>query len=161
MAEFKLNLEKGELLIGGKRSVFHCNHYNTFLQKTLIDAMGEKMAVVQISISEKINLEMLGKVTQDVDNKLEEIEEIFSNLGLGILDLSNIEQGKAIVDNSHYALNCYYKFGEQKGGSCLFANGYIQAAYQILTGERKEFVETQCVSMNPEKFENCIFEVKT
>ncbi|RMG32457.1 MAG: hypothetical protein D6732_13445 [Methanobacteriota archaeon] len=160
MAEFKLDLNTGELLIGGKRAVFHCNHYNTFLQRTLNDAMGEKMIEVQINVSERINKEMLMEILRDVDDKRKEIEEVFANLGLGILDLSQLDQGKAVVSNSHYALNCFYKFGPQGSGTCLFATGYIRAAAEILTDEPKRFIETECISMDPDKYNDCIFEVR-
>ncbi len=161
MTEFKLDLNNGELLIGGKRAVLHCNHYNTFLQRTLVDAMGDKMVEVQIKISQKINTEMLQNLTQAIEDKKSKIEEVFSALGLGILDLNDLENGRAIVSNSHYALNCYYKFGKQKGSMCLFATGYIRAAAEILTGDKKDFIETQCISVDPDKFERCVFEVRT
>ncbi len=161
MTEFKLDLSNGELLIGGKRAVLHCNHYNTFLQRTLVDALGDKMVEVQIKISQKINTEMLRNLTQGIEDKKSAIEKIFSALGLGILDLNDLENGRSTVSNSHYALNCYYKFGNQKEGVCLFATGYVRAAAEILTGQKKDFFETRCISIDPDQNEMCVFEVRT
>ena len=165
MTEFNLNLLDGSIKIGGKRSVFHCNHYNSFLQKVICDTFGIDGKRMQINVSKEINKEMLLKLkSEKPDNDFKEIAtETFRALALGLLDITDIGSGRAVVKNSHYGLGIFYKFGKQSSGICLYAAGFILAVKEILDGvelDASNITETTCIAMTDDIERACEFEVK-
>ncbi len=165
MTEFKLNIADGTILVGSKRVVFHCNHYNSFLQKVICDTFGAEGKIMQINASKKINKEMLLNLKAENPDKdfVELAEETFKDLALGLLDLSQLGSGVVKLQNSHYGLGVFYKFGKQKSGVCLKAAGYVLAVKEILDGSElsaENIQETTCISMTDTAEGICTLEVK-
>ena len=168
MVDYEANLEKGELLLGGKRVVAHCNHYNVFLQQTLTDALDKEMVVkVQKMASKRMYLEMFNSYfsAHSSENKQSIAESIFSSQGLGVIKFDDAisGSGKVKLVHSHYAISHFSKWGPSAEGICYLPAGYIMAAIEFINGKEmgiSNVNETQCIASDVDKIDECIFEVK-
>ncbi len=160
MVEF--DIEKNIAIIGKQMVVFHCNHYNLTLQRTIIDAIGEKGITIQINAAMRSTQQMLSNIDGDI--KQFAIDN-FSKLGFGVLDCSSLNEDGGIVKVpfSHYAIAWFEKFGPCKEAVCHFNAGYILGIINSLYGKNLNHTnikETACRAMDPERIESCEFEVK-
>jgi len=167
MTNYKAILDEGKLLLGKKRVVLHCNHYNIFLQQTLLDSLDKEAAIkIQKNASKKISLEMLIEyfIANATEDKLRTAIEIFSSMGLGKLNFDKVQDGKGIVEleYSHYGISYFEKYGPAKEGICYFAAGYIMAILSLIHNNDVDYTrvkETQCIAQDPDFHMHCIFEV--
>ncbi|MCE7737064.1 MAG: hypothetical protein GPJ54_19415 [Candidatus Heimdallarchaeota archaeon] len=167
MVDYITNLEKGQILLGNKRVVAHCNHYNVFLQQTLTDALDKEIVVeVQKRASKRLNLEMMNSYfeTHSSENKTTMVENLFASQGLGRIDFTGVSEGKGkvLLKFSHYGIAHYSKWGSTTEGICYLPAGFILASIEFIYGKSKDIsdvVESQCIATNPEEFEMCVFEV--
>ena len=157
------SIEKNEARIGKQLAVFHCNHYNLTLQRTIMDAIGEKGKNIQINAARRSTEQMLMNV--DKSERKSFAMNSFSTLGFGILECDNIskEGGNAKAPVSHYALAWYEKFGPNKEPVCYFNAGYILGIFNSISDlklDASHIVETTCRVIDPENISSCVFEVK-
>jgi predicted hydrocarbon binding protein len=155
MIPVQLHPEANLASIGGEPHVFHCHHYNCFLQKSISDqsALLDATTVLTQAAAEVVlpQLEALKNVDE---------EELFRHLGFGVLDAKKLtsEGGTAVVRGSHYALGWLSKYGKTQAPVCHFASGYLEAVARHRFKGAFTVKETACVAAgSPE----CRFEVKT
>ena len=140
--------------IGGEPHVFHCHHYNCFLQKAITDQapLFEVKSLLTQPAAEVVfaQLTALG----DVD-----VEELHRHLGFGVLDSSKLTAsgGVAVVKGSHYALGWISKYEKAAEPVCFFAAGFIEAVARHRFKGNFEVTETACVASGARE---CRFEVK-
>ena len=58
--EARFDAERNITTLGGRRIVFHCHHYNVFLQRTIDEALGKDAALVQRLAAKESARAMLG-----------------------------------------------------------------------------------------------------
>lgn len=160
MIEF--DITKNEATLGGQKVVFHCNHYNLNLQRTIIDAIGDRGVEIQIDAAIDSTMKMLENTDGDVKMMA---MEYFSKLGFGILECADINEtgGIARCPISHYALAWFEKFGPCKKPVCHFNAGYILGVFNTVHGKKldhRNIIETKCRAMDPENVAACEFEVR-
>jgi hypothetical protein len=134
--------------------IFHCHHYNTYLQAVIEDTQSYlDVSPILIESAQEVANTQFSSFFQteklDVDERKKVAEEYFSFCGFGIIDLKFINQDGGTTQSlsDHYATGWKSKFGvrpaDQKGVS-FFTLGYIigaiEAIYDLplgtLTGEQ-------------------------
>jgi V4R domain len=137
--------------LGGRALVFHCHHYNSILQQTIEQGLGEEANhLLSIAAQEAVRLQLPAlSRSGDRARVLETAASVFSELGFGRLDFSALSESGGIVSapTSHYALSWLAKFGERTTPACPFTAGFIAAAVSVafdLEPERVRVRETGC-----------------
>jgi hypothetical protein len=140
--------------IGGEPHVFHCHHYNCFLQKTISDQSGliDVKPLLSDPAAEVVFSELSALGNADPD-------ELFRHLGFGVLDSAGLSAagGSAVVKGSHYALGWLSKFGAAAGPVCFFNAGFVEAVARHRFKGAFQVTETACVASGARE---CRFEVK-
>lgn len=141
--------------IGGEPHVFHCHHYNCFLQKSIVDqsALVQHEALLTDAATEVVFAE-LQALGAHVDTSA-----LFRQLGFGLLDTASLDQhgGIATVQASHYALGWRSKYERSGAPVCFFNAGFIEAVARHRFGHAFTVTETACVAAGAHA---CHFEVK-
>ncbi len=142
--------------IAGEPHVFHCHHYNCFLQKSIVDqsALLDAKRLLTDAAAEVVYTELSAlKATTDT------AEVLFGQLGFGVLDAKALtaQGGNATVKGSHYALGWLSKFGKASEPVCYFVAGFVEAAARQKFGAAFQVKETACVASGANA---CTFEVK-
>ncbi len=142
----------GLALLGGEPHVFHCHHYNCFLQKTVADqgALVDAPALLTRPAAEVAfsQLQALGADRATVAS-------LFSTLGFGLLDLAGLtaEGGKVSMPSSHYAQGWLSKFGKAESPVCFMPAGFVEAAARHHFGGDYTARETACVAAGASRCE--------
>ena len=154
----------------GLPAVYHCHHFNLFLDQTVDDALGPeeggKLRFVAAREASHAFLRALcvrqGALTPV--EKLAAAMEAFSAMGHGRLEISADGNGGTVQGEFlHYGYSWSQKYGQRvrrRHPADAFAAGYAAAAVEVAYGlERETMVatETQCVAM---RAETCRFELK-
>ena len=132
----------GKTLMGAEPLVFHCNYYNYFLQKTVLldDTLGMDVVLQDAAYaSARAQLEAaaaeLGLTTKEDRRTL--AEHTFSQLGFGIVDLSEVGPGvgAARLPVSHYG-RCLRQAScaDFAGAQSYFDAGFVAAAADFIAG---------------------------
>jgi predicted hydrocarbon binding protein len=156
-AEVQFDAERNITLLGGSRIVFHCHHYNLFLQRTIDDALGADAVEVQRAAAAESARRVLGALLggngkEPVRARLEKAGALFGKLGFGLADITALdaEGGQVRLVTSHYALGWREKFGPATDPVCHFAAGFWAAALGVSAGLSSERIlvrETSCAAV--------------
>jgi predicted hydrocarbon binding protein len=152
--------------VGASRLVFHCHHYNLFLQRTVEDALGEEASrSLQRAAAAESARGMLASVfakESTLAGRLARAKDVFGELGFGLADESALSAngGRVVLVTSHYAVGWRAKFGEVARPACHFAAGYWAGALAAAAGLAPERVvgnETACAAMGAE---SCLIDIE-
>lgn len=127
---------RGRVTLGGEPLVFHCNHYNYFLQSTLLlDTSLGMDEVIRDAATEVVFSCLTGLGGELLSSRA---EELFAELGFGTIDLSSITRDGGLVrtPTTHYgqalvAANEGKSFASPQN---LFDQGFAAAAAAWLFG---------------------------
>ena len=136
------NYDLNLAIAGNEPLIFHCHHYNCYLQGTIEDTKSiiDPYPILINSAEEVVfsylkNLKTEYQLTNE--DLLKTALEHFKHSGYGLINtpnLSSIEKGNFELPYSHYAIGWKSKFGNRKEdlpGVCFFASGYLQALLAI------------------------------
>lgn len=161
--EARFDAERNITTLGGRRIVFHCHHYNVFLQRTIDEALGKDAAVVQRRAAKESARSILGDLyAKDggaaAGDRIKRAAEVFGSLGFGLADISGLSaRGGAVkLVTSHYAIGWRAKFGAAEAPVCHFATGFWAGAVAAASGfapERVLGAERACAVMAGETCE--------
>ncbi|UQA60679.1 hypothetical protein [Polyangium aurulentum] len=156
-AEAEFDADRNITLLGGNRIVFHCHHYNLFLQRTIDDALGADAAEVQRAAAAESARRLLEPLLgasgkEPVRARLDRAAALFGKLGFGLADVSALdaEGGRVRLVTSHYALGWREKFGPAADPVCHFAAGFWASALGVSAGlapERLLVREASCAAV--------------
>lgn len=158
--------DKNLIEIAGRRLVFHCHHYNLFLQRTIEDALPEEGPRIQTLAAAEAVRAILGELfaasSDGIGERLAGAAGLFSSLGFGHADVSELGHmgGRVQLATSHYAIGWRAKFGESHHPVCHFAVGYWLGALTASRGlapERLHGSEVQCAAAGAS---SCIIEIE-
>lgn len=156
MIAVQLHADRHLASIGGEPHVFHCHHYNCFLQKTILDqaALVPSRQVLTEAAAEVVAAELAALSADGAT-----VEALFRQLGFGLLHLDALtaKGGQAKVADGHYASGWVSKFGRASEPVCFFPAGFVEAATRHLFGGAFVVTETACAAMGAPA---CTFEVK-
>jgi V4R domain len=123
------------VLVGDEPMIFHCHHYNAFLQRSILDATYLDSAPVlrgaaaEVAHAQLSKLFQAGPVAGEAERK-ELASSLFRWAGFGTLDLGplNAEGGSTSTASSHYAFAFKVKWEGSKTPVCPFAAGWLAGA---------------------------------
>ncbi len=144
--------------------IFHCHHYNTYLQAVIEDT-SEYLNVYPILIhsAQEITHTQFSNFFKENDVELEKrksiVEDFFRYCGFGKIDLSGISEqgGIAIASSDHYGIGWKLKFGlrdKEKSGISFFTAGYIAGALEAVFNFPNgvfQVEQQECIAKGDEK----------
>lgn len=144
--------------VGLEPMIFHCHHYNLFLQNTIKDA-GELFDVDTLlsqSAEYVVYHQWVNLFGPPGENKISvaTLLEGFSLFGFGKLTLkdNSIEGGKIVSDYEHYSVGYTLKYpipSMDKEGVSYFAKGFIAALFSYIYNQplfSYKVTQTKCKS---------------
>jgi len=163
MAKFQANIgfleEEGLTPCYGEPMIFHCNHYNIFLQRTIEDA-GEYIPATEILtrgavVTAYSMLHRLFETNPDIrepQERLQVASDLYSLFGFGLLPIEDLSMDGGVVKTpvTHYSLAWQQKWGNREKPVDYFTCGYIQAALAISFYKPPGFYQIEqkrCLSM--------------
>lgn len=157
---FEVDMAHRRCVVGGEPTVFHCHHYNAFLQQSLQDAGFLDMYVVQLAAAESVAFTQLGELFQHAElssphDRLSFVERYFAWAGFGRVELSGLSEsgGEVQCPSSHYAVGFRARRGADVDAPvCVFVCGFIAgavaAAFDRPLGSF-DVEETRCAAVTP------------
>ncbi len=154
------------VVVGGEPMIFHCHHYNTCLQRSILDAEFVDAKPFLIGAADNIAYDQLGKIFNDEnlssteDRKLM-AQELYRWPGFGTFDLSSLDEngGSTATVNSHYSMGWTAKWGNSDEPICFFTTGWIAGALSAIYGKpfgTYTVKQTKEIAMGDEE---CVFVV--
>lgn len=118
--------------------ILHCHHYNTFLQRSILDApwVDSKPTLIGAGhevASAQLNALFAARPGLDDAGRRRLAEELYRWAGFGTVDLS-ATVGTIRTPNSHYAVGWRVKFGGSALPVCHFASGWLAGALEAIDG---------------------------
>jgi hypothetical protein len=146
---------RGLASIGQEPHIFHCHHYNCFLQKSIME-MNTLFDTADLLTSAATAVTFAQFEVLSPDAAL--ATELFSTLGFGVLDLSGVHEGggRATLSASHYAMGWLSKFGRADGPVCFFPAGYVEGFARSTFRRPFTARETSCVARGDAR---CVIEL--
>lgn len=155
--QIAFDADRNLLVLGERRLVFHCHHYNVSLQRTIDDIFGDDAAGVQVAAAAESAREMLSAIfggsSDSLEARLAIAGSLFGQNGFGLADLSALgsDGGLVTLGASHYALGWRSKWGPSERPVCHFATGYFAGALVAARGIAPERVvarEEHCAAVS-------------
>ncbi|MEN9223772.1 MAG: hypothetical protein Q6M04_15155, partial [Thermostichus sp. BF3_bins_97] len=152
----------------GEPVIFHCHHYNLFLQQTIedpdwIDGISILRTSAQEIFYSLLQEALAQRGTRDPQACFQVAAEIFAFLGFGRLEITGTAEGGEVkLYHSHYAEGWLGKYGEQVNRTKPIdhlAVGYAAALFDAVFGELGRYVaeETHCIAVT--QGEHCLIQV--
>ena len=149
--------------------VYHCHHFNLFLDQTISDALGaEEGNLLKIKVASATAHQLISNLVRlnNADTAMEKLElasQYFAAMGHGKLAISgNKEQGIARGEYLHYGFSWSQKYAQRINRldtADAFATGFAAAALEVaydLEAGSLTANETQCIAR---KARDCQFEI--
>lgn len=148
------------MFLAGQPAVYHCHHFNLFLDQTIDDALGlEKSRVLRVRAGREFSHQVIAAVAEQAGavsppERLQLALSMFRGLGHGRLEIdADANGGTARGHFLHYGFAWHEKYGSRvtrKHGADAFAAGFaggaVEVAYSLPSGSI-EVEETQCIAM--------------
>lgn len=124
-------------------AIFHCHHYNCYLQAVLLDTRDYLPEIQQVLIDSAQEIsytQFTGFFRQSVSLSIQEkkqvIEDYFRFAGFGKIDLERVQEegGKIRVSSDHYGVGWKLKFGTSKQPVSFFTTGFLTGAIEAMYG---------------------------
>ena len=154
------------MLIAGVPAVYHCHHFNLFLDQTIDDALGPKAGVeLRFAAARDASHDLLAALTarEGASTPVERLElaaKTFAAMGHGRLAFAaDAGGGAAHGDFLHYGFSWREKYGHtvrRRTPADAFAAGFAAAAVEVaydLPRESMGAVERECVAMRAPRCE--------
>ena len=143
--DYRLDFERGVMLVDEQPVVFHCNHYNRVLQYTIQNAVyvqAEDILVRSAAEVSYLALKTHFKTHPEmtVAQKLDYAAAVFCSGGYGMMDLSSLASVDAanitevLVSSSHYGDALCLNFEPPIVPSEFFDLGYAIGALSVIYG---------------------------
>ncbi len=137
----ELDRARRRMALGGEPLVLHCHHYNTFLQRTILDASYLDSRPFLVGAAEALARAQLASLLDAAGCKTEAertalAAAVYERLGFGRLDLSGLGPGGGTVQSpgTHYSLAWKLKFGPHREPVDHFTTGWLAGALGAVHG---------------------------
>jgi predicted hydrocarbon binding protein len=156
---------RNSYIAGNEPMIFHCHHYNTYLQRTLedtshyLDIYPVLVASAHALVYEQLDSHFFHKQISTIQSRKQIAEDFFSFCGFGKFNLDNLTPEGGIVEATadHYSIGWLSKFGKrgsQEKPVSFFTQGYLSGAAEAIFGLPKfsiETTQTHCLTKGDEK----------
>ena len=150
-----IDKERKLVSLYGEPVIFHCHHYNLFLQQTISDPPFINGIEILQDSSQEINFAQLKNAfkthnANSVEEKFAIASALFKYQGFGIISFSgDASGGTAKLSSSHYAQGWTSKYASQIQRNKPidhFAVGFAAAVFDVIFGDLGHFtaVEESC-----------------
>lgn len=150
-------LDKYDLkFLGNVPVVYHCHHFNLFLDQTIDDALGNSGGLLKRLAGRRAAAELLPKLLIDAVTPVEKLEiakSVFASMGHGKLIFEVNERGGEVhASTLHYGITWSEKYGNTVKNDLPmdhFAAGFAACATALAFGNEGESLdssETKCVA---------------
>jgi len=153
-------LEQDLMFLAGQPVVYHCHHFNLFLDQTIDDALGTEASFrLRMSAAREFAGHLLSAVCEHAEagtppERLRLAAQLFKLMGHGSLDFdADFTGGTAHGSHLHYGFAWLEKYGKQvrrRHPADAFAAGFSAAALEIaydLSPGSLAGVEQECVAL--------------
>jgi hypothetical protein len=134
--DYKFDEEHNYLEIGGEAMIFHCHHYITNLQRTIMDADYIESSKFLIGSAADSIYHQLTNLCKDLN--LEEskqmAQDIYKTFGYGLIDLSCMDENgcELKTTKSFFSKTWFEKFGKSDKTIDYYTTGFLAATYAVL-----------------------------
>lgn len=129
-------------ILGNEPMIFHCHHYNCYLQRVILEAADFEAVPVLIGAAAEVAYSQLKALfaqekVNGADARKRYAEKVWRILGFGTFDLSplSVQGGSVSTKNSHYGQGWLGKFGKSKSPVCFFDAGWLAGALSAIYDE--------------------------
>jgi len=134
--DYKYDSEHNYLEIGGEAMVFHCHHYITNLQRTILDADyidGRLFLIGSAADSVYYQLSNLCDGLSIEESKIM-AQDIYKVFGYGLIDLSAMDENGIELQStkSFFAKTWEMKFGRAEKPVDYYTSGFLAAVYAVI-----------------------------
>ena len=136
-----LDADHRRCLVEGEPMIFHCHHYNTYLQQTIQDAEYVDSRPFLIGAANEVAFAQLTALFKsqgidDINERKQWAEEIFRWAGFGRFSLAKCDEqgGEISTPHSHYSNAWLAKFGRSEAPVDFFSTGFISGALAAVYG---------------------------
>jgi len=145
--DYKFDEEHNYLEIGGEAMIFHCHHYITNLQRTILDAEYIDSALFLIgSAADSVYIQLSNLCDGlDIQESKQMAQDIYKCFGYGLIDLTLMDENGGVITTkkSFFSKTWMMKFGESQKPVDYYTAGFLAATYAVLY--KKELKNVQCV----------------
>jgi hypothetical protein len=147
MTELKLSAHRQHLLdqelmfLAGEPVVYHCHHFNLFLDQTIDDALGaDDSALLRTEAASEFSHRLIAALCEKMGadsppERLQLSQELFRQLGHGTIEINaTAEGGSALGNFLHYGFAWQEKYGKKvkrRHPADAFAAGFIAGAIEV------------------------------
>jgi len=159
-------LEQDLMFLAGEPVVYHCHHFNLFLDQTIDDALGSSEgARLRTRAGREFSHYLLRSLVKATGastalERLQLASEVFSAMGHGRLDWDVDARGGTVRGSTlHYGFSWREKYGDQirrRHPADAFAAGFAAAALEVAYDQRPGGIaaeEKACIAMRAEQCE--------
>jgi hypothetical protein len=163
----ELDTDHRRCIVGGEPMVFHCHHYNTFLQRSIQDAEYIDSVPFLVGAAAEVSFAQLSQLfgeegIETPERRTEVAADLFQWAGFGVVDMTGLASrgGEAFCTPSHYAWAWSANFRGSDQPVCHFAAGWISGAHAAIFGhELGSFDVFEDICAADEGGESCGFHV--
>jgi hypothetical protein len=148
--KYAFDQEHNYLEVGGEAMIFHCHHYMTNLQRTILDADYIESALFLIGSAADALYSQLSNLCQglSVDESKKMAQEIYKTFGYGLIDLSAMnENGLELkTTKSFFSKTWALKYGKSEKPVDYYTAGFLAAAYAVIFHKNLQNVHTEQIT---------------
>jgi hypothetical protein len=132
-ADYEYDFRTNRFVVGGEPMIFHCHHYNCFLQRSIQDAEYIDSAPILVAAAAEVVFAQLTDLlsrTADIQARKATVETLYRLCGFGVIDLSaaSPEGGEVRTRSTHYSTGWMEKFGRSRLPVAFFSTGFLVGA---------------------------------
>lgn len=162
--EFHKN--RNAFVVQGEPLIFHCHHYNTFLQLSLEETKHylDVYPILQDSAQE-IAYAQFSNYFESVPGlsaaeRKQVVSQAFSEFGFGIVRLDELSSqgGTAVMPTEHYSATWMLKYGPRTAydrGAALFATGFVAGATEAIFDRPLGYLEARQIECPTKGHSQC------
>jgi hypothetical protein len=155
--DYKFDTEHNYLEIAGEAMIFHCHHYITNLQRTILDADYIDSSLFLIgSAADSLYYQLTNLCNGlSIEESKQMAQDIYKTFGYGIIDLSNMNENgvELTTTKSFFSKMWKLKFEKSNKPVDYYTAGFLAAAYAVIYKKELKDIyakQTTCMSCGDE-----------
>jgi len=156
--DYPFDQEHNHLEIAGEAMNFHCHHYITNLQRTILDATYIDSALFLIGSAADVVYNQLSNLCKGLSVKESKImaQEIYKIFGYGLIDLQNMNEDGIELETmkSFFSKTWEIKLGQSDKPVDYYTSGFLAAAYAVIYQKDLQeinVVQTTCLACGDDR----------